>query len=216
MRTGSTKSKVRSGEGPAAAPAIRHAVGRAAAGRRLRARMLTLLWVPVLCLLAGTPLPIRAQAISEHEVQAAFIYNFARFVTWPAAAFPGPTTPMRIAVLGNHRFADVLEKTVAEREVGGHPLKVLRCRNLKEAAGAHIMFVSKGQPWEPEQISKHFGKAAVLLVGEEEGFATHGGTINFVLRDEKVHFQINPVAARKAGLVISARLLSLAEIVIGE
>ena len=175
-----------------------------------------LLWVPVLCLLAGMPLPVRAQAVSEHEVQAAFIYNFARFVTWPEAAFPGPSTPVRIAVLGDHGFSDVLEKTVADREVGSHPLKVLRCRNLKEATGAHIVFVPKGQPWEPEQISKHFGKAAVLLVGEEEGFATHGGTINFVLRDEKVHFQINPVAARKAGLVISARLLSLAEIVTGE
>ena len=55
--------------------------------------------------------------------------------------------------------------------------------------------------------------ASALAVGESDGFATRGGVINFFTEDRKLRFEINPEAARSAGLKISSRLLRLAVLV---
>ena len=43
-----------------------------------------------------------------------------------------------------------------------------------------------------------------------DGFAEAGGAIGLVKTDEKIRFEINLLAAKEAGVVISSRLLSLA------
>jgi hypothetical protein len=53
----------------------------------------------------------------------------------------------------------------------------------------------------------------ILTIGDTEGFGEKGVMINFIIRDNKVRFEINPEAARRAGLTISSKLLSLATIV---
>jgi hypothetical protein len=52
-----------------------------------------------------------------------------------------------------------------------------------------------------------------LTVGETEGFAVLGGIINLTVEDNKVHFEINRLAADRAGLKISSKLLRIAKIV---
>jgi hypothetical protein len=56
----------------------------------------------------------------------------------------------------------------------------------------------------------------VLTVGEIEGFARRGGTINFYLEDDKVRFEINPESTRERGLRMSSQLLALGRIVATE
>jgi len=55
--------------------------------------------------------------------------------------------------------------------------------------------------------------SSTLTVGEAEGFAVLGGIINLTVEGNKVHFEVNRLAADRAGLRISSRLLSLAKIV---
>ena len=55
----------------------------------------------------------------------------------------------------------------------------------------------------------------VLTVGETEHFAANGGIIGFCLEVKKVRFEINLAAADRAGLKISAKLLTLAKTVLG-
>jgi hypothetical protein len=52
-----------------------------------------------------------------------------------------------------------------------------------------------------------------LTVGETEGFALLGGIINLTVEGNKVHFEINRLAADRAGLKIGSKLFSLAKIV---
>ena len=52
---------------------------------------------------------------------------------------------------------------------------------------------------------------SVLTVGESESFVAAGGVIEFRLEDNGVGMEINAVAAKRAGLRISAKLLSLAQ-----
>jgi hypothetical protein len=57
-----------------------------------------------------------------------------------------------------------------------------------------------------------FKNCCVLTVGEEATFIAGGGIINLTLSDARVRVEINPDAAARAGLRISSKLLSLAEI----
>src|SRR3990172_10053935 len=50
---------------------------------------------------SGTP--------SEYQVKAAILFNFAKFVEWPDAAFPDPATPIIIGVLGEDPFGSALD-----------------------------------------------------------------------------------------------------------
>lgn len=53
----------------------------------------------------------------------------------------------------------------------------------------------------------------VLTVGDALPSAKKGVAINFVLRGEKLNFEINQRAVDRAGLVVSAQLLKLAILV---
>jgi hypothetical protein len=48
-------------------------------------------------------------------------------------------------------------------------------------------------------------------VGETEGFIAGGGVIELTIDDSKIRMEISTAGAKKAGLRISAKLLSLAQ-----
>ena len=54
---------------------------------------------------------------------------------------------------------------------------------------------------------------SVLTVGEQEGFAVRGGIVNLTKEKNKVRFEINLDAAKRAGLKMSSQLLKLAKVI---
>ena len=66
------------------------------------------------------------------------------------------------------------------------------------------------------QIVQQLKAGGVLTVADTSGFAQMGGMINFVLDDDRVRFEINLRAAEAAHLKLSARLVTVAERVLGE
>ncbi len=86
-------------------------------------------------------------------------------------------------------------------------------RNSKTLRAAIVVFVSSPARESATDLANRLKGRAVLLVGESDGFAASGGTIQFTIEDNRVHFVINPDAADRAGLKISSKLLALAKIV---
>src|SRR6185436_19461055 len=82
---------------------------------------------------------------TEYEVKAAFLYNFARFVEWPADALGPPQAPFVVAVLGTDPFGDVLDRTMAGKTVAGHPVQVRRLDDPEAAGHAHILFICSSE-----------------------------------------------------------------------
>src|SRR5258708_38061986 len=93
----------------------------------------------VLLLVAGQM--SRAQTIDEYRVKAAFLYNFAKFVEWPADSFKNPGDPIIICVLGNP-FGDRLENTVSGKEIEGRRVIARQISDVAETAGCQILFVA--------------------------------------------------------------------------
>jgi hypothetical protein len=155
--------------------------------------------------------PAVGWAVSEYQVKAAFLLNFGKYVEWPASAIQG--NDLDICVLGRDPFGATLDETVAGRTVGNRAVKARRVSSVAGASGCNILFVSRSD--EATAVASSLSGSPVLLVGEQDHFAREGGMINFVEVDNKVRFEINEAAAKKAGLKISSQLLKLATIVEG-
>jgi len=156
--------------------------------------------------------PVRAQESqpSEYQLKAAFLYNFAKFVEWPATALPQDSSPFVIGILGNNPFNEDLKKTVAGKKISEHPIAVVSFPNLADATNCHILFISSSEKARLTEIFKWLQTAPILTVGETDQFTETGGMINFVTEANKIRFQIKDDTAKAARLKISSKLLNLA------
>jgi hypothetical protein len=159
-------------------------------------------------LLLAVPGAAPAQTAEEYAVKAAFLYNFAKFVDWPPAAFPDPSN-LKICVLGDDPFGGSLE-TVAGEQVAGRKLNVVRTDSTSKLAGCQILFISRSERERIPQILAAVKGSPVLTVGDTQKFADDGVIINFILEGSKVRFEINTDSAERARLRISSKLLQLA------
>ncbi len=145
----------------------------------------------------------------EYQLKAAFLYNFAKFVSWPDRSFSTRESPIIIGVLGADPFGGELQKMVRNRKVNGRSIVVKQVVTADAATSTHLLFVSSEEVGRYAKI-KHALDPAVLAVGESEAFAKHGGGITFKLQDNKLRFEINMAAADRGGLKVSAQLQKLA------
>jgi hypothetical protein len=149
---------------------------------------------------------------SEYQVKAKFLYSFARFVKWPDDKFADKNTPITIAIVGNDPFGIDIDKTVEGKRINGRRIEIRHSQNVNIPECCHILFIGVDEEGEMAEILNRVKDKSVLTVGETEGFLQAGGILNFIIRDNKVHFNINPDAANRSGLWISAQLLKLASL----
>src|SRR5690348_7166100 len=77
----------------------------------------------------------------EQRVKAAFLYQFAGYVEWPARSFAQPDTPVTIGVMGAEPLAGELKQLVTGRTVGGRMVAVKEVKPGEPLAGVHILFI---------------------------------------------------------------------------
>jgi hypothetical protein len=153
----------------------------------------------------------------EYTIKAAYLYNFARYVQWPANAFRDNQDPFVIGVLGSDPLGDDLDRIAQAKQVEARKIVVYRFPSPDKYRPCHILFVPRSV--EPRQQIETIGRlrnSPVLLIGETPGFAERGGTVNFFIEQNRVRFEINQKAGQRANLKISAKLLSLAKLVNGD
>jgi hypothetical protein len=165
-------------------------------------------------LMASSIAQAQPDQVTEYQVKAAFLYNFAKFVEWPAQSFASAAAPLKICVLGANPFDQDLRAVTADKTVNGHKLMVSEVSDVQQARTCHILFVAAASRKRSKQILEALQGANVLTVSDSAGFAEDGGVINFVLSEGRVHFIVNHKAANACGLTISARLLTVARVVI--
>jgi hypothetical protein len=148
----------------------------------------------------------------EYQLKAAFLFNFTQFVEWPNNTFSNAKGPIVIGILGEDPFGSYLDELVQGEEVNGRPLIVQRYHSTEEIKQCHILFINL--PKTTKQVISSLKGKNILSVGETANFIKEGGMIKFSMEDNKIHFQINPEEAKEEGLVISSKLLRLAEITV--
>src|SRR5207253_7847142 len=138
----------------------------------------------------------------EYQVKAAFLFNFTKFVEWPAQTFKNASDPMSICVLGPNPFGKSLDEAVEGKTIDGRKYAVRQIAELEQAAGCQILFLEARQ----KKLSPDVAWIGVLTVGESAGFAAGGGVIGFKLVEGRVRLEINVAAAEMGYLCISFKL----------
>jgi len=160
---------------------------------------------------------LHAQVVDEEKaltVAAAYLYNFTKYVTWPAEAFEDQDAPIVIGVVGDERLADTLERMVRGKTVAD---RVLSIRRFAAGSGpdetwkeCHVLFIGHVKQGKLLSVMDQLRDADVLIVGKGEEFARSGGMIALVLTDESIVFYINRAAIEGSRIKVSAKLLRLA------
>lgn len=190
-------------------PSRRTSLGRGTRcrlGRLLNLAALTVAWT----LLVGPNARAQASAHTEYEVKAAYLYNFGRFVQWPARAVAGKDDSFAVCVLGQDPFGQTLDSTLAGEALHGKPVVIRRISKPQDAGDCRILFISSTEGNHLKEILGAFDQAGVLTVSDMPGFSRRGGMIQFVLEGDRIRFEINLASAESAKLVLSSELLKLA------
>jgi hypothetical protein len=151
-----------------------------------------------------------ADASQEYTVKAAITLNFARFTEWPTLKSEAPQ--LNLCVLGDNIVQEAFME-MDEKKVGNHTLHVIylsRPRNLQEC---HILYISGLDKNTTIQLLAEIKKQPILTIGEESTVVDYNGMVNLDMQEEKIDIQVNLDASKKAGLMISSRVLKLATIV---
>lgn len=154
-----------------------------------------------------------ADAPTENQVQAVFLFNFSRFVEWPAQAFTAPNDPFVIGIVGNDPFGDRLDEAVRNEQIKGHRLAVRRFRSIADVDNCQILFIDRSEMGRLGQILSALDHRSILTVSQADGAAQQGVMIQFATENSRIRLRINVASARAAGLTISSNLLRPAEIV---
>jgi hypothetical protein len=163
---------------------------------------------------AGSPkaVPVSAENV-EYPVKLAFLYNFTKFIEWPPESYSVPEAPMVICILGDDPFNPGLEAELRTRMVGSHPVEIRTLRANDSLGVCQIAFVPATDENQATRILRGLKGSSTLTVGETEEFTRLGGIIDLTVEEHKVHFELNLLAAKRARLTISSKLLALAKIV---
>jgi hypothetical protein len=154
-----------------------------------------------------------AEAPTEYQVKAVFVYNFSRFVEWPSQAFTAPNEPFDICILGSDPFGARLDEAVRGEHIDQHPLAVRRFRTLAEIGGCRILYIDRSESAQLQPILAALDHRSTLTVSDLDDSAQRGVMIQFTTENNRIRLRINVESARGAGLTISSKLLRSADIV---
>jgi hypothetical protein len=172
----------------------------------------SLRWLPILFAMATLAVPLRAQMPKANagQVQAAYLYNFGKFVKWPAEAPANQSGSFIICVLDQDPFGDTLQSTLSGETVAGQRVVVKRLPKAQQASGCHILFIGASEAHDLSGILLSLDQAAVLTVSNMPDFSKRGGMIQFELEGDRIRFEINLAGAEKSRLIFPSELLKVA------
>jgi hypothetical protein len=178
-----------------------------------RSRMFAVL--TVILLLAGERRGFAAdpQTLSEYQIKAGFLFNFTRFVEWPAKAFANDRSPIVVCTTGDSEVTELLTEAAAGKVVDGRAVLIRHIKVTEDLRECNLLFVTGAEERRMVWILDRVKGTNVLTVGEFPGFAKAGGMINFFIQENKVKLEINLDAATHADMKISAKLIAVSRLV---
>jgi YfiR/HmsC-like len=145
----------------------------------------------------------------EYLLKTAFVFNFARYTTWPP---PSPDGPFYFCILGTDGFGAAAKYLAGQR---------LRTRNMDvrfhttndDLTNCQLVYVTRPLAGILDTLLPRLHAHRMLTVSDIPDFAARGGILGLKIVDNHVRFEANAAAAKGAGLRLSAQLLRLADIV---
>lgn len=151
-------------------------------------------------------------AANEEQLKVVLLFNFAKFVEWPAERFAEANAPLNLCIFNDADYLNSAGQLAGKQVSQGHPIAVISINDSLQAAQCHMLFVSRAAMAQSGDLLQQLeASQAILTVGESEGFITQGGIINLIKIDDNLRFEISVSTAQRRSLRISSKLLRLAK-----
>ena len=175
-------------------------------------------WLALAVLAAAIAWPTARLAASdapalEYKVKAGYLFNFAKFIEWPALAGSTADRPLVIGVIDDGEALPVLRGLLDGKQVNGRTITVKAVASDRIGDEVQILLVTRAAGKKPDEIRASLGKSATLLVGETEFFSERGGMVAFVREDDAIRLTLNLERTAEVGLKVSAKLATVARVV---
>ena len=143
-------------------------------------------------------------AVPLEQLKAAFLYNFALFVEWPAA----PKGEFELCLYGGGPFeaADAL----TGKKVGSATVRVRRPARVEDLRSCQILYIEATDRKALARARAAVETAPVLTIADASSGSENPAMISLVAENSHLAFDIDMHAAERVGIKISSRLLRLA------
>ncbi len=157
---------------------------------------------------SSSPAPSSPE-LTSYDVEAAYLYNFGKFVKWPADS-GSASQPFSICILGEDNFGRKLDDLIANDRIQGRGIVARRLSSADTADNCQIVFLGLSEDVHLKKDIDALNKKPILTVSNIPQFLERGGMIQFLVQDSRVRFAVNLPAAEQHGLALSSELLKVA------
>lgn len=149
----------------------------------------------------------------EHQLKAAFIYNFAKFIDWPESSLGAAGAPFTIGIYRAEAYRHDLEATLGGKSISGHPITIQSIYSDDSLGNCRMAVIGDATAERIAHMARLCHGTGTILIGDTDQFAKDGGMIGFLIESNRIRFDVNLATARESGVSISSKLLSLARAV---
>ncbi len=159
----------------------------------------------MMALMLSTQINTASAAYSPEQIKGAYIFNFAKFVTWKNDA---AISELTIGFYGkNDTLYRELRANIHGKSVRGKSITVTKFTNLKLARKAHILVVAKSKNTKISQITSALLHTNTLVVTDNSN-DLENVMLNFrTSADSNITFELNRPNTVFEGLKVSKDLL---------
>lgn len=157
-------------------------------------------------MMAGVTVMTRAQERPEHEIHAAMLFNFIKYVQWPDEGTAGDFV---VGVMGEDNVFNTLKAWYDGKPKGSKKYVVKKIASADEAATCHVVYLGKSKSKEFDNIKAAVSGKPVLTVTDGSGLGQKGSCINFRVIDGKLKWELNQATFTSSNLKVSGQLASM-------
>lgn len=146
-------------------------------------------------------------------IKTAFIEKLTRFIDWPESTNANTRKDFQLCVVGNGQMLASIRQLAIATDIKEKHINVHKVIDIKNVQACNLIYFSTSRRVVVDEVLTQVQGKPILTISDAAGLAERGVIINFFEKDNKVRFEINLDAAKKAGFLISSRLLKVSRIV---
>lgn len=150
---------------------------------------------------------VNAQERPTHEIHAAMLFNFIKYVQWPNEGEAGEFV---VGVIGDDNVFNTLNQWYNGKPKGSKKYVIKKLSSADESSNCQVVYVGKSKNKEFENIKNSISGKSVLTITDGNGLGQKGSCINFKVIDGKLKFELNQATVTSSNLKVSSQLSSMA------
>lgn len=161
---------------------------------------------------ATEKLGAQSSSADEYSIRAAMLLNLTKFIDWPAWKMDSSHPQFLVCILGHDPIEPYADRYLQNQSVMARPVQLKTLKDLSDAAGCHILYVSASGKRSFEADAAELTKAGVLSVSERSVSRSSAQIVGLPLDNDHVQIDVNLGVAQSAGFAVSSKLLHLATV----